>query len=68
MKKLVLLTAGMTALAGATGARELWACAAFLWSVLWMVVPDWHRRRMGAANIRWTAPGHECLLASFLYR
>lgn len=40
MKKLVLLTAGMTALAEATGARELWACAAFLWSVLWMVVPD----------------------------
>lgn len=40
MKKLVLLTAGMTALAGVTGAHELWVCAVFLWSVLWMVVPD----------------------------
>lgn len=40
MKKLVLLTAGITTLAGATGARELWVCAAFLWFVLWIVVPD----------------------------
>lgn len=40
MKKLVLLTAGVTVLAGATGVREWWACAAFLWFVLWMVVPD----------------------------
>lgn len=40
MKKFVLLTVGMTVLAGAVGARELWACAAVLWAVLWLVVPD----------------------------
>lgn len=40
MRKLVLLTGGVTALARVTGTEQLWLTAVALWFVLWLVAPD----------------------------
>lgn len=37
MRKLVLLTGGVTALARVTGTEQLWLTAVALWFVLWLV-------------------------------